>query len=123
SELLGSHAMAQLLSQLEERFDYVILDAPPLLPVTDAAVLAKLADGAIVVVGSGLIKREELASALQNLDNVDAHILGLVLNRLPVSGPDAYAYYTDGYRPDTATAPTRKSRKAAQEERRFGLLS
>jgi capsular exopolysaccharide synthesis family protein len=123
SELLGSQAMAHLLSQLEDRFDYVIIDAPPLLPVTDAAVLAKLADGAIVVVGSKIIKREQLARALQNLENVDAHVLGLVMNRLPISGPDAYTYYSDGYRPDTPDAPTRKSHKAAEEERRPGLLS
>lgn len=123
SELLGSQAMAHLLRQLEQRFDYVIIDAPPLLPVTDAAVLAKLADGAIVVVGSKIIKREQLARALQNLENVDAHVLGLVMNRLPISGPDAYTYYSDGYRPDTADAPTRKSRRAAEEERRPGLLS
>lgn len=123
SELLGSQAMAQLLSRLEERFDYVIIDAPPLLPVTDAAVLAKLADGAIVVVGSKIIKREQLDRALQNLENVDAHILGIVMNRLPATGPDAYSYYADGYRPDTPSAPTRKSRKAAEDERRPGLLS
>jgi capsular exopolysaccharide synthesis family protein len=123
SELLGSQAMAHLLATLEERFDYVIIDAPPLLPVTDAAVLARLADGAIVVAGSKLIKREQLGRALQNLYNVDAHVLGLVLNRLPISGPDAYTYYTDGYRPVTEAAPTRRSRKAAEEERRQGLLS
>jgi Mrp family chromosome partitioning ATPase len=109
--------MAQLLRRLEERFDYVIIDAPPLLPVTDAAVLARLADGAIVVVGSKIIKREQLTRAVQNLQNVDAHILGLVMNRLPVSGPDAYTYYADGYRPVGAEAPTRKSHKAAVDGR------
>lgn len=123
SELLGSQAMAHLLRYLEERFDCVIIDAPPLLPVTDAAVLAKLADGAIVVVGSKIIKRDHLARALQTLETVDAHVLGLVMNRLPVTGPDAYTYYGEGYRPESDAAPTRKSRKAAQEDRRPGLLS
>jgi succinoglycan biosynthesis transport protein ExoP len=123
SELLGSQAMAHLLAYLEERFDYVIIDAPPLLPVTDAAVLAKLADGAIIVVGSKIIKREQLDRALQNLENVDAHVLGVVMNRLPISGPDAYTYYTDGYRPTSTEAPTRKSRRAAEDNQRAGLLS
>lgn len=123
SELLGSQAMAHLLRQLEQRFDYVVIDAPPLLPVTDGAVLAKLTDGAIVVVGSKIIKREQLARALQNLHNVDAHVLGVVMNRLPVTGPDAYTYYSDGYRPDASEAPTRKGRRAAEEEQRPGLLS
>lgn len=122
SELLGSQAMANLLAQLGSRFDYVIVDAPPLLPVTDASVLAKLADGAIVVVGSKVVTREQLSRALQNLENVDAHILGVVMNRLPTTGPDAYTYYSEGYRPDSGTAPTRRSRKAAEDERRPGLL-
>lgn len=123
SELLGSQAMAQLLRRLEERFDHVIIDAPPLLPVTDGAVLAKLADGAIVVVGSKIIKREQLSRALQSLYNVDAHVLGLVMNRLPITGPDAYTYYSDGYRPETDDAPTRKSRRAAEGDRRPKLLT
>lgn len=72
SELLGSEAMTHLLHRLEQRFDYVVIDAPPLLPVTDAAVLSKVADGTIVVVGAKIVKREHLSRALTTLENVDA---------------------------------------------------
>lgn len=104
SELLGSPAMAALLQELETRFDYVVIDAPPLLPVTDAAVLSKVADGTIVVVGSRVIKREHLSRALQTLETVDAHVLGMVINRLPISVGDSYRYYRDGYAPESTGA-------------------
>lgn len=97
SELLGSAAMGTLLRTLEAQFDYVIVDAPPLLPVTDAAVLSKIADGTIVVVGSKIIKREHLSKALGTLETVGAHVLGIVLNRLPVGTGDSYRYYREGY--------------------------
>ncbi len=115
SELLGSEAMSTLLHRLEQRFDYVVIDAPPLLPVTDAAVLSKVADGTIVVVGAKIVKREHLSRALTTLENVDAHVLGLVMNRLPVNRTDSYTYYRDGYRPETEEA-TRRGRKARTKE-------
>lgn len=108
SELLGSGAMASVLQQLAERFDYIIIDAPPLLPVTDAAVLSKLVDGTILVVGSKVIKREHLSRALMMLDNVDAHILGVVLNRLPNKNADAYSYYREGYAPQIEATPRKR---------------
>lgn len=116
SELLGSEAMVHLLHKLEQRFDYVVIDAPPLLPVTDAAVLSKVADGTIVVVGAKVINREHLSRALTMLENVDGHVLGLVMNRLPTSGADAYSYYRDGYRPE-AQVKSRKGRKARAKAR------
>lgn len=110
SELLGSSSMAKLLRTLESRFDYVIVDAPPLLPVTDAAVLSKIANGTIVVVGSKIIKREHLSKALATLETVGAHVLGIVINRLPVGTGESYRYYRDGYAPSRRTgqsgAPT-----------------
>lgn len=92
SELLGSEEMRQLILRLEQAFDTVIVDAPPLLPVTDAAVLAQHVGGVVIVVGSQRIKQQDLQKSLRALELVKAKILGLVLNRLPVKGPDAYAY-------------------------------
>ena len=97
SELLGSAAMEGLLRKLETTYDAVVIDAPPLLPVTDAAVLTKLADGAVVVVGSHKINRDQLTKAFANLEAVDGRVLGVILNFLPTKGPDAYSYYTYGY--------------------------
>ncbi len=92
SELLGSAAMVALLRQLEARYDHVIIDSPPLLPVTDAAVLSKLTGGAVMVVGAGRANRDQVEKALESLGTLGARILGVVMNRLPGKGPDAYAY-------------------------------
>ena len=83
SELLGSKAMHTLLGELSQRFDYVLIDAPPLLPVTDAAVLSTLADGAVLVVGSGLVSREHVLTAIESLNSANARLLGVALNRVP----------------------------------------
>ncbi|WP_426228574.1 polysaccharide biosynthesis tyrosine autokinase [Pseudarthrobacter sp. DSP2-3-2b1] len=102
SELLGSQAMKNMLNTLAENA-IVLIDAPPLLPVTDAAVLSRAADGAIVVIRSGRTTQEQLAQSLGNLDKVKGRILGAVLNYVPTRGTDAYSYYGTY---TSATAPT-----------------
>ena len=92
SELLGSASMQRLLSTLTERFDIVLIDAPPILSVTDAAVLAKQSGGALMVVGAGRTKRSELAAAVSALARVDVRIVGIVANMLPTNGPGAHSY-------------------------------
>lgn len=92
SELLGSQAMKQLIVRFEKTFDAVIIDAPPLLPVTDAAVLAQQVGGVVLVIGSAKVKSTDLQKSLAALEMVDADLLGTVMNLLPPKGPDAYAY-------------------------------
>lgn len=92
SELLGSNEMKILITRLEEVFDSVIIDAPPLLPVTDAAVLSRHVGGVVVVVGAQKLKHQDLTKSLDALQMVGATILGLVLNRLPAKGPESYSY-------------------------------
>lgn len=92
SELLGSEKMKQLITRLEAVFDAVIIDAPPLLPVTDAAVLAQQVGGVVLVVGTQKVRTTEVEKSLAALEMVNADLLGVVLNRLPAKGPDAYAY-------------------------------
>ena len=108
SELLGSTAMAELLHELESMFDAVIIDAPPLIPVTDAAVLAQVVGGVVLVVGAGKIKTQDLEKSLASLSLVDANLLGVVLNFLPTKGPDAYAYDYYSYE-SSATQSGRRS--------------
>ncbi|XNY99388.1 polysaccharide biosynthesis tyrosine autokinase [Micrococcus luteus] len=93
SELLGSEAMAELLALLETHFEYVILDAPPLLPVTDAAILSHQAGGAVVVARSGVARQNQLTEALSILEAADASVYGTVLNDVPVSQVDGYSQY------------------------------
>lgn len=97
SELLGSAQMLRVLEELKDTFDVVLFDAPPLLPVTDAAVLARSVGGAIVVVAAGRAHRQHLRGAIASLENVDAPISGIVLTMLPTKGPDAYGYGRYGY--------------------------
>lgn len=97
SELLGSNNMSNLLGTLSAEFSYVIIDAPPLLLVTDAAVLSKLSGGAIIVAAAGRTKRAEIAGAIRALEHSGSRLLGLVVTMLPTKGPDAYGYGTYGY--------------------------
>lgn len=97
SELLGSPSMDALLRFVEDQFDVVLIDAPPLLPVTDAAVLATRATGAIVVVAAGKTDRHQLKGAITSLENVGAKLFGVIPTMLPTKGPDAYGYGRYGH--------------------------
>lgn len=92
SELLGSLAAKKLLSELRTQFDYVIVDSSPLLAVTDGAILAANADGALVVTKFGETKREQLAHAVGALNDVDALLLGAVFTMMPMRGSGSYSY-------------------------------
>ncbi|CAM3159463.1 polysaccharide biosynthesis tyrosine autokinase [Prescottella defluvii] len=92
SELLGSTHAEKLFADLRSRFDFVIIDASPLLPVTDAAVLAVKVDGALVVVKHGQTKRDQVSRAVGNLRNVGATVLGTILTMTPAKGAGAYEY-------------------------------
>ncbi len=100
SELLSSQRMTELLDELKRRYDFVILDTPPLLAVTDAAILARSCGGAIMVVsakGRHTVTREQLLESFENLGTAGTNVLGVVLNRLPTKGPDAIALSEYGY--------------------------
>lgn len=97
SELLGSDEMRRLIGQLEQAFDTIVIDAPPLLPVTDAAVLSQHVGGVVVVVGTDKLRRQDLERSFNALQMVGSNVLGVVLNRLPVKGADSYAYSYGNY--------------------------
>jgi succinoglycan biosynthesis transport protein ExoP len=83
SELLDSRRFAAVLDALSMRADLVILDTPALLPATDAAVLARLTGGAVLVARAGSTRADQLVGAVESLHSVDARVLGVVVNRLP----------------------------------------
>ena len=100
AELLQSAAMKTLLKDLRERFDIVIVDAPPLLPVTDAAILAAESDGAILITRHGKTTRDQVAAAVGRLESVEARLLGTVANWTPARR-SSYGYgYSYGYAPE-----------------------
>jgi len=108
SELLGSDAMARLVGLLERRYDYVMFDTPPVLPVTDAAVLGTRTGGAVVVARSGLVRRTQLDQALELLDAGGVTKLGIVLNDVPATGRNQSAYYSQPYGSATSNSSTSK---------------
>ncbi len=93
SELLGSPEMTELIRQVREAYDVILLDCPPVLPVTDAAVLASKTDAVLLVYFVGRAAREALLRAKVQLENVGAKILGVVLNQIPAEGRLGYSYY------------------------------
>lgn len=106
SELLSSTQMSEVIRAMRARADIVLIDAPPLLPVTDAAVLARECDGALVIVRHGKTTREQLTRALAALSSVDARVLGTVLNMAPAGGANGYGYGY-GYASEYATRTDR----------------
>ena len=95
SELLGSDKMRQLINELSEEF-IVVVDVPPLLPVTDASLLSHSVDGVILVASIGRSHREQMAEASNILKKVNANLIGMVLNRAPRKGL-GNSYYGFGY--------------------------
>lgn len=116
SEILGSQAMRGVIADLSRR-GMVVIDAPPLLPVTDAAIVAHSADGALVTVSAGRTLDTELTSAIEHLHAVHARPLGVILNRVSRRnvGAGNYAHY--GYAPDDyveSTSSADQGRRAAR---------
>ncbi len=106
SELLGSRAMARVVAELRSR-GMLIIDSPPVLPFTDAAVLAKVTDTTLLVVRANSTRMDKLERALQALHTVDAKIAGAVLNMVPKRGPeiDYYGYYDRNVGADEPSVP------------------
>jgi capsular exopolysaccharide synthesis family protein len=96
SELISSVRMADLIRGLVQRGYTVVVDSPPLLPVTDATILARITDGAVVVSRAGSTKLDQLTAAADALKTAKAPILGVVLNRVPKRGKGA-SYYGGAY--------------------------
>jgi len=97
AELLGSPAMAKLMRELKAAFDVIIVDAPPTLLVTDAAVVSRHTNGAIVVAAAGATTKPRLASAVKNVEAVGSKVLGTVVTMVPTAGADKTAYGTYAY--------------------------
>jgi polysaccharide biosynthesis transport protein len=92
SELLGSKRMQLLLTYLRDNYDLVILDTPPVLAATDAAVLTPLVDGCVLVVRAGETRREMAQRAVKLLSDLNARMTGVVLNEISL-GKNGYYYY------------------------------
>ncbi len=101
AELLMTKRFEAVLAELETRFDLIILDSPPLQPVTDAVVLAREVDGVILVVRAGKTQREEIKRSAKQLRSVGGSIIGVILNEFDASSRGGYYYNYYGYRGTT----------------------
>jgi len=110
TELLSSSRLSRVISECREMFDHVIIDAPPILGLADAVALSRTVEGVIVVVAAGQTGKENFRGAVRRLQQVQAPLLGVVLNRVDLKSPD-YAYCSSnyyGYQEAPATPETPK---------------
>ena len=98
SELLASKKMHDLLERLKKDYDRILIDSPPVIAVTDAAILSKEVDGTILVVAANQTNKDALQRAKGLLDNIKTNLIGLVLNGVDISGVyGSYYYYYHHY--------------------------
>ena len=97
AELIGSPQMKQLLTFFRSNYDHIVIDSPPVASFTDAILISLLSDGAILVIHGGKSSRTVVRHARQQLRNVGAKLLGVVLNKIDLRSAD-YDYYYNHYR-------------------------
>ena len=116
AELLGSTQMAALLAEVSAKYDYVIIDSPPILPVTDSVLLSRIVDGVVLVVKGSGTPKPVVIDAKNRLQNIGARVLGVVLNAIDVTRND-YAYYNRYYYSyyQTEQRPSSRRGRAAVE--------
>ncbi|NLJ18986.1 MAG: CpsD/CapB family tyrosine-protein kinase [Globicatella sulfidifaciens] len=110
SELLSSNAMKNFIENVKTKYDIVLMDSPPVGSVTDATIISTYADGTILVVKSGRTEVDEVKRAQEILKNVNANIIGVVLNHLDkkAAGNNYYPYY---YYNDDEEMPKKQKKK------------
>jgi capsular exopolysaccharide synthesis family protein len=99
ADLLASRRMDEILARLGERADVLVLDAPPVVVVADAAVVSSKVDGVLLVVGAGTVRRDVARKAKAQLVAVNARVLGLVVNNVPSDAAAFAGYYEDPEHP------------------------
>jgi polysaccharide biosynthesis transport protein len=97
SELLGSKQMESMLAELKERYDFIVIDTPPVLAVTDSAMLGRLVDAAILVIRYGGVKKHVVQRCIDLLDRSGSHLLGVVVNAVDYKAPEYSDYYGRKY--------------------------
>jgi capsular exopolysaccharide synthesis family protein len=93
AELLASANMRDVLAKLREEYDHIVVDTPPSLSVTDAVVLSPRADAVVLVIRSGQTSKQALRRSRDILAQVNAKVVGVLLNAVDLSSPDYYYYY------------------------------
>jgi capsular exopolysaccharide synthesis family protein len=111
AELVGSERMRTLIKELSEEYSRVIIDSSPITAVTDPVILSRIVDGVVLVIRAGETSRDVIANAIRQLNDVQAHILGSVLNNVDI-GKDGYYYYQYNYYYYGEEGDTKKKRRS-----------
>jgi capsular exopolysaccharide synthesis family protein len=115
TELLSGNRMRSLIDDLAGRFDIVLIDSPPVLPVADALILSRYADAVLLVVAAASTKRAELRRAAEKLAQASAPVVGAVLNKATAQDGYGYGYGSGhGYRHYVTSAGSPSGSKANQ---------
>jgi len=119
AELLASEKMKKLIEYFAEHFDYIIFDSPPIIAVTDAAILSRMVDGTLMVLDYGRVRKEDAAGAIEQLSRVQANVIGAVLNAVPQSSSyyDYQYYYYYG-----SSTPRHSRRKLKQRKKQDKVI-
>jgi capsular exopolysaccharide synthesis family protein len=97
SEILASDRIPFLISMLKKRFDVLVLDSPPILPASDALLLAPYADGTVLIAGAGMVNRDLVKKAADQLRQANANLIGVVLNGVDIRREGYYSQYYKYY--------------------------
>jgi len=97
SELLSSNQMEELLAQARSEYDFVILDTPPVLAVTDASVLGRLVDAAILIIRYNAAQKQVVRRCIDLLERSGTHLLGVAVNAVDFTAPEYSEYYGRKY--------------------------
>lgn len=93
AEMLGSQNMKRLLEELRKHYEYIILDTPPVLAVSDAQILSNVADGLVLVIRAGVTKKDLVIKAKRKIEVVKGKIIGAILNGASLERGNYYYYY------------------------------
>jgi capsular exopolysaccharide synthesis family protein len=125
AEFLSSPKLEEVIGDLRDRFDILIIDAPPVLPVTDAVVMSRYLDGVLVVVAQNRTHRRSLARVHALLTQVGSQVLGSMINGAAIKGADAYGYYGQygGYYGTYGAKGAESDRKRSRGDNKRGKSS
>lgn len=105
SEILASHAFEQFILSAREQYDVILIDSPPILSLSDAAIITRVTDGVVLILATNETKKEGATLAKKALEKVNANLLGVVLTKAKLKKDTAYYYY---YTKDTQKKKTKK---------------
>lgn len=116
-DVLGTEKMRSFIQKIKERYDYIFIDSPPIGIVSDASILSQMSDGIIFVVSSGEVELDFAKLAKEKLENVNAKILGAILNKYESKNAD-YGYYYGEYYGQKKKKRIWKKKKLSNKKRK-----